>query len=136
MRVLLSKSMKKIQAFLLVTAMVISSFSPAIRVKAAPSYWLEGGGGTYRNFKSGETTYGNIKLTKKITGFNEQKGEYTVDLRVDGDSEISTSTTAEPMDIVLAIDQSNSYERLWKNGKRQKGCKEFYCRSGQEKSGG
>ena len=125
MRVLLSKSMKKIQAFLLVTAMVISSFSPAIRVKAAPSYWLEGGGGTYRNFKSGETTYGNIKLTKKITGFNEQKGEYTVDLRVDGDSEISTSTTAEPMDIVLAIDQSHSMKDYGRMANAKRAAKSF-----------
>ena len=117
--------MKKIQAFLLVTAMVISSFSPAIRVKAAPSYWLEGGGGTYRNFKSGETTYGNIKLTKKIVGFDEQKGEYTVDLRVDGDSETSTSTTAEPMDIVLAIDQSHSMKDYGRMANAKRAAKSF-----------
>ena len=34
MKFLLSKSLKKIQAFLLVTAMVVSSFSSAIAVKA------------------------------------------------------------------------------------------------------
>lgn len=34
MKFLLSKSLKKIQAFLLVTAMVISSFSSAITAKA------------------------------------------------------------------------------------------------------
>lgn len=125
MRVLLSKSMKKIQAFLLVTSMIISSFSPAISAKADTGGRSPSGNESFQNLNNGETNSGGIKLTKKIIKFDESTDEYTVDLNVDGYSKEVEETVTNPLDVVLVLDKTKTMHSYGRMANAKKAAKAF-----------
>lgn len=104
MKFLLSKSLKKIQAFLLVTAMVISSFSSAITAKADEPKGQKQSESSYLNPNGGVVNAAGT-FSKKVLSVDQANGTAEIELKVSGKN---TTTAGENIYIALVIDKSNS----------------------------